>query len=107
MAFQKDQQVYFKNVPRLIYGTIVHIVDEGAEDPSVIVQPEPLRCHISDLEAAELPESPTDRAIRVLGGPLGQILEQWAVNPESAELQSKAFDLFRELGWIKKLPPKK
>jgi hypothetical protein len=43
----------------------------------------------------------------VLGRPLGQILEQWALNPESKELQSKAFDLFRELGWIKKHPPNK
>jgi len=107
VALQKGQQVYFKSVPGLIYGTIVHVVDEGAQDPSVIVQPEPLRCHTSDLESAELPESPTDKAIRVLGGPLGQTLEQWALNPESKELQSKAFDLFRELGWIKKLPPNK
>lgn len=63
--------------------------------------------HASDLESAELPESPTDKAIRILSGPLGQIPEQWASNPESKELQSKMFDLLRELGWIKKLPTEK
>ncbi len=107
MAFQKNQKVYFKRIPRLIYGTVVSTIGEGpGQDPSVIVQPREIRCHASDLESAELPESLNERLLRVMGGPLGKIPEEWAANPENPELRSQMFDLLRELGVIKPLPPK-
>jgi hypothetical protein len=110
MAFQKNQKVYLKRIPRLIYGTVVNTIDEGpGQDPSVIVQPSEIRCHESDLESAELPELPeslNERLRRVMSGPLGRIPEQWAANPENPEFRSQMFDLLRELGVIKPLPPK-
>jgi len=110
VAFRKDQEVYFKRVPRSIYGTITNIIDEGpGQDPSVVVQPSNIRCHASDLESAELPESPesfTEKVVRVMGGPLGQIPEQWAANPENPELRNKMLELLREIGVIKSLPKK-
>ena len=106
MAFQKNQKVYFKRIPRLIYGTVVDVIGEGpGQDPSVIVQTGEIRCHASDLESAELPESLNERLLRVMGGPLGKIPEQWAANPENPELRSQMFDLLRELGVIKPLAP--
>jgi hypothetical protein len=33
VALEKGRKVYFKNVPRLIYGTIVHAEDEGRSRP--------------------------------------------------------------------------
>jgi len=107
MTFQKGQEVYFKNIPRLIYGTIVNIIDEGPDrDPSVIVRPGEIRCHASDLESSEQPESAADRVARVFSGPLGQIPEQWAANPDNTDLRSKMFELLRELGWTQPLPKK-
>jgi len=98
---QKDQKVYFKRIPCLIYGTIVNIIDEGpGQDPSVVVKPEKIRCHASDLESAELPESIPDKRTRLFNGPLGQIPQQWAANPENTELQSRMREFLRELDWL-------
>jgi hypothetical protein len=85
----------------MIYGTIVHIVDEGAEDPSVIVQPDNLRVHASDLEAAEKPESFLDKFSRVMNGPLGTIPQQWAANPGDRQLWNKMHELLQEIGILK------
>lgn len=72
MTFKKDQEVYFK-IPRSFYGKIVNTIDEGpGRDPSVILQPREIRCHASDLESAEIPESRTDKMSRVFTGPLGE-----------------------------------
>jgi len=82
VAFQKDQKVYFKKLPRLIYGKVVDVIDEGAgQDQSVVVQPDKIRCRASDLESAELSEPPTDKAMRVLSGPMGELPKQWALKP--------------------------
>jgi hypothetical protein len=102
MAFKKDELVHFKKVPSRLYGKVVNVIDEGPDnDQSVVVQPEKVRCQASDLESAELPETPMDKTQRILNGPGGEILEQWAASPSSPELQSKLHDLMRELGWIK------
>jgi hypothetical protein len=100
-VLQKNQMVYFKKMPSLLYGTIVNVIDEGpGKDPSVVVQPDKVRCHASSLESAEIPESSTDKLSRVLSGPRRQIWEQWATNPESKDLQAKMIELLREIDLI-------
>lgn len=107
MALEKGQEVYFKKLPRTIHGTVVKTIDEGpGKDPSVIVQRREIRCHASDLESAELPESQSERFLRVMSGPLAQIPQEWAANPEDPELKSKMAELLRELGLVKPIPRK-
>lgn len=101
MKVRKGQEVYLKKAPKTLYGTITHIVDEGAEDPSVIVQLDSVRVHSSDVESAEIPESDTDKVIRAFSGQSGETLAQWAANPGDQRLWSEAVKIFSEAGLLK------
>ena len=103
MAIRKNQSVHFKNVPKLLYGTVTHIVDEGATDPSVIVQPEPVRVHSSDLESAEIEESSTSKIAHAVSGRLAHIPAQWAADPDNPHLRTEMLELLREAGLLKKI----
>lgn len=76
MSFQRGQKVYLKNFP-FVRGTITNVIGEGpGEDASIIVQPETIRRRASDFESAEIPEapeSPVERFVRTMNGPLGQV----------------------------------
>jgi hypothetical protein len=107
MPFQKGQKVYLNNVPPVIHGTITNIIDEGpGEEPSIVIQPTAIRRRASDFESAELPETPLQRFVRVMNGPLGQIPAQWNADRNNPELLDKMFELFSEVGWLKPLPKK-
>jgi len=107
MAFQKGQKVYLNNVPPVIHGTITNIIDEGPnEEPSIVIQPTTIRRRASDFESAELPETPVQKLVRVMNGPLGKIPAQWNADRNNPELLNKMFDLFSELGWIKPISKK-
>jgi len=105
MPFKTGDKVYLKNVPQVLYGTITHVIDEGPnEDQSIVFQPESIRRRASNFESAELPETPLDRFVRVMNGPLGQVPALWTPDRSNPELLNKMFELFSELGWLKPLP---
>lgn len=107
MAFQKGQKVYLKNVPQIIYGTVANVIDEGpGEDPSIVFHPESIRRRASNFESAEIPESPLEKWMRVMNGPLGQVPELLARNPTDPELLEKFRQLLRELGVLRQVPRK-
>jgi hypothetical protein len=109
MSFQKGQKVYLKDFP-FVHGTISNVIDEGpGEDASIVVQPDAIRRRASDFESAEIPkapESPIERFVRVMNGPLRQVPAQWCADPNNPALRDKLTEFLSEMGWLKPLPKK-
>jgi hypothetical protein len=104
MLLEKGQEVRLKIHPEALYGKVLNIIDEGADqDPSVVVQPKEVRCRASNLELVETAASPSDTTLEPLNS-FTEIANRWAANPADHHLQGEMLELMRKLGWVKKRP---
>jgi hypothetical protein len=101
MSLRSGQKVLLKSaVP--IYGTISQVIAEPGGNDSVIVQPDPIRRHASDLELIAAP--PTTEEVAAAEARHVAAFKAWESNPSDPNRVEALLVALRELGWLKDLP---
>lgn len=82
-----------------MYGKIIHVMPGPDGDDSAVVQPDPIRCHSSDLEL--IPALPTRDEMLATERRHGAVIEACVSNPSDPQRFQELLVVFRERGWLK------
>lgn len=84
------------------YGKVKHVIIEPDGDDSVIVDLDPVRCHVSDLEV--IPAIPTDDELKAEYDRRVAIIENFTSNPSDPERFQELLNVLRDIGLLPKRP---
>jgi len=99
MTFTTGHTVLVKGA-HTIYGKIARVIEDRGDEPSYVVELDPLRCRASDLVSAEPPDSTRKYSVDDWNS-AAEAATQWAANQSDHEAIARMWEALRKLGLLR------